>query len=362
MKHSLLFIPDISGFTKFIQSTEASHSQHVIAELLEILIDSNITNLELAEIQGDALFFYKEEDTLSQEMLLSQIEHTFTAFYSHLKMLEANRICPCIACATAPDLELKIVVHCGDLQFIEVQGNRKPFGQQVIEAHRMLKNSISSDNYAMISSVLADGIGLPRNYKSKLYSFEQGVDSYDGNEMDYVYSLIEPSNLKLRPVRETIHMTFDKAPDYSFTKNYQVSADRLLEVISNYRIKQEWAPGVDRFEYAENEVTRKGSEHVCVIDGKRLKFVVVTTHAEPDQLVYGEMTSSPPPVDELVQMFYIDPTGESSCQMRLDIYLRAKSPLKRLILRLGLKNFFKKSTIHALDALDSYLNTESKAT
>ncbi|MGB5482276.1 MAG: DUF2652 domain-containing protein, partial [Eudoraea sp.] len=101
MAKSLLFIPDISGFTKFVQTTEAAHSQHVIAELLEVLIEANTEELQLAEVEGDALFFYREGELLSQEKLLAQIETMFTAFTGHLKLLEKNRICPCNACATA---------------------------------------------------------------------------------------------------------------------------------------------------------------------------------------------------------------------------------------------------------------------
>ncbi len=33
MNKTLLFLPDISGYTAFVQTTEISHSQHVIAEL-----------------------------------------------------------------------------------------------------------------------------------------------------------------------------------------------------------------------------------------------------------------------------------------------------------------------------------------
>ena len=65
MPKSLLFIPDISGFTHFVQNTEIEHSQHVISELLETLINANTQNLQLAEIEGDALFFYKENSILS---------------------------------------------------------------------------------------------------------------------------------------------------------------------------------------------------------------------------------------------------------------------------------------------------------
>ena len=37
----LLFIPDISGFTRFVTETEIGHSRLIIQELLDILINSN---------------------------------------------------------------------------------------------------------------------------------------------------------------------------------------------------------------------------------------------------------------------------------------------------------------------------------
>jgi len=85
MNKSLLFLPDISGFTEFANTTEVGHGQHVIAELLEVLINANTLALQLAEIKGDALFFYKEGGIPSLEMLLAQVETMFTTFYSHLK-------------------------------------------------------------------------------------------------------------------------------------------------------------------------------------------------------------------------------------------------------------------------------------
>ena len=91
MAKSLLFLPDISGYTKFIQTTEVEHSQHLISELLEVLIAANTENMELAEIEGDALFFYKEGEVPSQERLLAQIETMFTAFYNHLEFLKKKR-------------------------------------------------------------------------------------------------------------------------------------------------------------------------------------------------------------------------------------------------------------------------------
>ena len=91
MANSLLFIPDISGYTKFVQNTEVEHAEHVIAEILEVLIAANTQEMELVEIEGDALFFYKKS-LPSKEKLLAQVETMFTAFHSHLKMLKKNQL------------------------------------------------------------------------------------------------------------------------------------------------------------------------------------------------------------------------------------------------------------------------------
>ncbi|MDQ3019785.1 MAG: DUF2652 domain-containing protein [Bacteroidota bacterium] len=55
----LLFIPDISGFTKFVNEMEIGHSRLIIQELLETMINANEIGLEISEIEGDAILFYK---------------------------------------------------------------------------------------------------------------------------------------------------------------------------------------------------------------------------------------------------------------------------------------------------------------
>jgi hypothetical protein len=43
----LFFVPDLGGFTKFIAETEIQHSQHIIKELLEILVDANTLGMKV---------------------------------------------------------------------------------------------------------------------------------------------------------------------------------------------------------------------------------------------------------------------------------------------------------------------------
>jgi hypothetical protein len=63
-----------------------------------------------------------------------------------------------------------------------------------------------------------------------------------------------------------------------------------------------------------------GTEYVCVINGKHLNFVTVTKEFEVGKLIYGELTTSPPPVDELYQFYIISPMGENSCKLELELY------------------------------------------
>jgi hypothetical protein len=358
MGNSLLFLPDISGFTEFVQTTEVEHSQHVISELLEVLIAANTEELQLAEIEGDALFFYKENDIPSLERLLALSEHIFTAFYSHLKLLEKNRICPCNACSTAPKLQLKIIAHCGELQFLTVQNNRKPFGKQVIEAHRLMKNSVESDNYVLFSKELTDYIGLSGNYQSKLYNFKNGNDSYDGKQLDYLFSVIDNSHLKLKSFLTASKVVFNKAPSFTVEKEFTVAAEEVLEALTNYSYRREWKETVNEIKFNVNEVTRLGSEHVCVVDQKHLDFVVVTKEVEPGQLVYGEMTKSPIPLDKLYQFYIITPLSSNSCKLVLETYLEAKSPIKKFAIFLFVKNVFKKDVTEGIDKLFDFLESK----
>ncbi len=359
MSPSLLFLPDISGFTEFVNTTEIAHSQHVISELLEVLLDANTINLQLAEVEGDALFFYKEEEVPSMEMLLAQIENMFTAFYSHLKLLETNRICPCNACATAPNLQLKIITHSGELQFISVQNNRKPFGTEVIEAHRLMKNSVNSENYVLITKSLSDEIKMRTNYMSMLYNFDEGQDKYDGKTLEYIYSIINKDDLKLKPFNQAKNVEFHEPPLIQFEYQVAVSAPELLEYITNYRYRHQWVDGVDSFEFNEHEVTRIGSEHVCVINEKHIDFITVTKEGKPGQLVYGELSTDGNPLGQIYQFYIITPITQHSCKLEVEVYLDDNSTIRRFVKQFVIKSALWKSLKSNLDKLIEFAGNQT---
>jgi hypothetical protein len=144
-----ILIPDISGFTAFTSTTELDHSAHIINELLELIVDSNDQEFILAEIEGDAVLFYRKGEPLSRPDLINQCLSIFRNFHTRLKVIERDTICQCGACQNATNLTLKFIVHHGDVKEIRVAHFTKATGIDMIVAHRLLKNNIDSDEYIL---------------------------------------------------------------------------------------------------------------------------------------------------------------------------------------------------------------------
>lgn len=78
---TLILIPDISGFTKFITITNLEHNQLKIAQLLETILDNNILELAVSEIEGDAISFYGFNDTSNFQQTIKQCNLMFYKFH-----------------------------------------------------------------------------------------------------------------------------------------------------------------------------------------------------------------------------------------------------------------------------------------
>ena len=63
----LIFIPDISGFSKFVSNTDIEHSQHIIEELLETLINANEIGLQISEIEGKKIVVFLNSNSLIEQ-------------------------------------------------------------------------------------------------------------------------------------------------------------------------------------------------------------------------------------------------------------------------------------------------------
>ena len=143
MKHKgLIFIPDISGFTQFVNSVELKHSQHIIQELLEIILDTNHMGLNVSEVEGDAILFYRLGELPDLDVMYRQVEKMFLSFHKQLELYESRRTCHCNACISAIHLSLKIITHYGEFTEYRIGNFLQLIGKDVIIAHQLLKNDI----------------------------------------------------------------------------------------------------------------------------------------------------------------------------------------------------------------------------
>src|SRR5262245_65745574 len=97
----LLFIPDISGFTRFVTGTEIDHSRQIVQELLEVVIEANQIDLEVSEIEGDAVLFFKLGESPDLRQLSQQDERPFRDLHERLAGYDLSRLCQFRACAAA---------------------------------------------------------------------------------------------------------------------------------------------------------------------------------------------------------------------------------------------------------------------
>lgn len=290
--NTLIFIPDISGFTDFVTQTEIEHSSHIISELIELIIDQNQLNLHVSEIEGDAVLFYKPGPIPEIETILIQAETMFTAFHRYLKRYDSERICRCGACSTAINLSLKFVVHSGPVKQIKIGNRSKLHGKPVILAHRLLKNQIKSKEYILFSDAFSDSLDhidhdkILHNYKFSYHEAE-----YPGFDR-IKFSLSDLSNLK------------SKVPDLplkglsrsgSHQIHYQLKVDRsaefIYENISNLSKRIQWHPKIKKVLNQEKHLLSAGNTHTCLMGSKELDIMTLGRFERDHLIEYGERTN-----------------------------------------------------------------------
>jgi len=106
-QHGYLVIADISGYTSFMAKTELEHSQEILAELLELLMEKFQPLMTISKLEGDAIFAYAPESMFSRgETLIEFIESIYVAFRDKQVSMKRTTTCTCNACRNIPMLDL----------------------------------------------------------------------------------------------------------------------------------------------------------------------------------------------------------------------------------------------------------------
>jgi hypothetical protein len=287
-ENATIFIPDISGYTEFLSRTELEHSAHIINELMELLVDANTSDCVLAEVEGDALLFYRKGEAISWGALISQCINMFRIFHTRLKLIERDSICQCGACQSATDLTLKFVVHYGPIKEIRISRFTKASGLDMIIAHRLMKNSIQSDEYILTTQRYLDA--LNEQDQNHDLAWLSSSESYPViGQLDYQYALLDTirQGVPDPPLPEPV--AFVKGSD-TIGIDIDVSIRRTYDLLIELDNRVHWIPGLKQGQ-SEQAIDRIGTKHICVFDDETYEVVPIEHVISDDEIRYVEMNT-----------------------------------------------------------------------
>jgi uncharacterized protein YndB with AHSA1/START domain len=195
LQEGALVLADISGYSKFIAQTEVDHSWSILHELLDTVVRSVHGRMDVSQVEGDAILFITG---ISTPEVISAIEDTFVAFHRRLRDMRAVTTCPCNACANIGILKLKFVVHHGRFSRQRLGNVEQLHGTDVIVAHRLLKNTVPSKEYLLVTDAVLQR--LPKETRTRFtpHSEEFDLGSISGGyeEIAYLWEMAQATERK----------------------------------------------------------------------------------------------------------------------------------------------------------------------
>ena len=110
-----LVIADISGYTGYLAGVELDHAQDILADLIDTIVGALRPPFHLSKLEGDAAFVYVTTPEIDGSLLQDTIEATYFTFRRRRRDIKQASTCECDACRQIPTLDLKFVVHHGQI-------------------------------------------------------------------------------------------------------------------------------------------------------------------------------------------------------------------------------------------------------
>ena len=174
LKAGFMVIVDISGYTTFVKAhsnpkksavlstliakMNDGHGEHIISDLLETVINELEGTLTVNKLEGDAALFYAIPDNIGEfaPNLFKKLVTSIEIFNKRINELQLIQSCPCIPCNQIVNLKLKCFVHYGDFLIKKVNRFEEIAGEPVIILHRLMKNTITDNEYILLTQKAAE--------------------------------------------------------------------------------------------------------------------------------------------------------------------------------------------------------------
>jgi hypothetical protein len=283
--NATILIPDISGFTEFMTTTELNHSSHAINMLIDAMLKPIGEDYEVSEIEGDAVLLIRKGPAPSQKDIRDTCLKIFNDFHQQRMWMQQHAVCPCGACQAIINLTLKFVVHHGPLAEIKIGRFVKQSGTEMIVAHRLLKNSIDSHEYLLMTE--------------KLLQQSQGTDDNDDMEwnisseeyasigkVEYRYALLNEARKNI-PEPLPLDHTYQADDSSYFEIPIAANFRDVYMVLMNIPGRVEWQTGLKQVEQ-DNPGVFVGSIHHCKFENFDAVISPLRMTVSEDGIVFVE--------------------------------------------------------------------------
>jgi len=335
----LLFIPDISGFTRFVNETEIGHSRLVIQELLETLINTNYIGLEISEIEGDAILFYKFGEVPDLGTLYKQVEKMFCEFHRHLISYDGHRFCQCKACISAIDLTLKVITHYGEFTGYNVKNFNKLIGKDIIVAHQLLKNDIEQHEYWLVTKSLIKDTA-PSGF-AQWMEWNSSAKQTDTGEIPFHYTQLSQLKYGLEPDQPSQAGLSEKIKMISLTGEYNTDIITLFHATGDPSFRSRWQEGVRSVESMEDInhiLPRVGMRTRIIMDKGQVTVYASSYTYRPERIEFSETEEK----KGNATSFLLEKISADRTKLTLDYYV-PKGPLAPTLFRLTKKKKMEES-------------------
>jgi hypothetical protein len=321
--NATILIPDISGFTEFMTTTELSHSSHAINYLIDAIVNAVGDEYELSEVEGDAVLLIRKGPAPSKKEIQDICLKIFNAFHYKRKWMQQHTICPCGACQAIINLSLKFVVHHGPVAEIKVGRFVKPSGPEMIVAHRLLKNSIGNNEYLLLTEKLLQNVDDEPGVEMVWTRSSEEYPSI--GKVDYRFALLNEAR---KNVPEPPELRNEYRTDNTSYLEMQIAADYMdvYMMVTGIPGRAEWVPKLKKVEQEGSNVF-VGSVHRCTFDHYHATLSPVRMTVSDEGIMFAESCTIDEMSLSLVYEYVFKKTSDKTSIFSCRFMNASESPL-----------------------------------
>ncbi len=321
---ALLFIPDISGFTKFVCGTDPNISKTLIADLLDLIIESNIIGLETCEIQGDAILFYKIGPPPTIEEITNQCKQIFLDFQNYLYVAQRSLGDVAGTLLSESNLTLKIIVHYGLISTTRIHHHIKLMGKDVITAHRLLKNSVPGSEYVLLSEdylKTQSEENIDKSFKWTQLNNAEAEYEHLGI-VQYRYAHLTPLRLMVGD-NHIVETENDLTHQIVLDVNINVPSRFVLRILKSVPLRPQWVPDMESITYNLEKADRLNTSYICHMKRGIMEVQALRSFYSDEGIEYVEKISNLKAFPNSLVFYFIRET-ENGTEVKMEFrYSRA---------------------------------------